>query len=298
MYLLHGKKIALSIIIAFQNSEDGIEACLRALHTQRNDTIEIIVVDSSGDSKIVEKILSYGVALISYPEMMSLPVLLGVGIAHSRGEVVAVTDAACVVEKNWIEEILKAHRSSSPAIGGAVEAGKIQGLLNWAAYFCDYGQFMLPLFQGAAQELPGNNISFKKSLLDTGQEYVKNAFWKSYWCEKLKEEGVELVSVPTIVVRYNKSFRLVRFLMRRVHHGRCFAGMRRISPLTRVYYILGSLALPAVFLFRIVRSILPKKRYLKEFMMSLPFSILAVVSWSVGEFWGYLNGMGNSCNKI
>ncbi|MGH9843088.1 MAG: glycosyltransferase family 2 protein [Blastocatellia bacterium] len=41
-------------------------------------------------------------------------------------------------------------------------------------------------------------------------------------------------------------------------------------------------------------AILPKRRFLKEFTLSLPFTILEVVSWSVGEFFGYLAGPGTS----
>lgn len=292
----------LSVVIASDNASYTIKDCLYALTGQsKNEEVEIIVVDcSTDDTNRIIKTMFPDVYLICFPERTSLPMLLGVGIAHSNGDIIAITDANCVADPNWISEILKAHETPYPIIGGAVEIGKVESIAGWAAYFCDYGQFMRPLNEGAVNELPGNNISLKRWALKKGQEFVQNGFWKTYWCQKLQEEGFQLVSMPSIVVYYNKSFRLRHFLARRFHHGRCFAGMRiaKASISARIYYIAGSPALPFLFLGRTVRAIVSKKRYLKEVVLSLPVSIMAIVSWSFGEFWGYLTGPGNSCDRI
>lgn len=294
----------LSVIIASDNSSHTIEDCLSALKNQaKGNEVETIVVDCStdGTTRII-KTRFPEIKLITFPERISLPLLLGTGISHSTGEIIAVTDAACVVDSNWISEILKAHETPNPVIGGAVEieVERNKGMVEWAAYFCEYGQFMHPLKEGVVKELPGNNVSFKRWTLSKGQEFVQNEFWKSYWCRRLEEEGIKLFSIPSIVVHYNKSFSLVPFLIARFHYGRCFAGMRiaNSSFLTRMYYIAGSPALPVLLFIRTTKSILSKKRYLREFILSLPVSILRIASWSLGELWGYLTGPGNSCTKV
>jgi hypothetical protein len=111
---------------------------------------------------------------------------------------------------------------------------------------------------------------------------------------------VELVSAPSIVVHYRKSFRLLPFTVRRFHHGRCFAGMRMTgaSRLTRWAYAAGSLVLPLVLFLRTFRAIASKRRYINKFLLSLPVSVLAIVSWSMGEFFGYLAGPGESCARV
>lgn len=293
----------LSIIIASDNASQTIEDCLMVLKMQvRGGEVETIVVDCSTDEtgKIIKDRFP-DVQLISFPGRMSLPLLLGAGIEHSTGDIVAVTDATCIVDINWVSEILNTHdRTIYPVIGGAVEIEKGKSIVDWTAYFCEYGQFMHPLVEGEASELPGNNVSFKRWVLKKGQEFVQDGFWKSYWCRRLQEEGIKLISIPSIVVYYNKSFYLRSFLIRRFHHGRCFAGMRiaRVSIFTRIYYIAGSPLLPFLILGRTIKAVISKKRYLKEFIFSLPVSIMAIVNWSVGEFWGYLTGPGNSCAKI
>lgn len=300
---MEGKKISrLSVIIASDNASHTIEDCLNTLERQiRSGEVEIIVVDCSSDeTPYIIKTRFPDIKLINFSRRMTLPFLLSAGIERSTGDIIAITDATCSVDSNWISEILKAHEAPYPVIGGAVEIGDVKSMVGWAAYFCDYGQFMHPLNKGEVSELPGNNISLKRWALEEGREFVQNGFWKTYWCQKLLEEGFQLVSVPSIVVRYNKSFRLSPFLLRRFHHGRCFAGMRiaQASIFTRIYCIAGSPSLPFLFLVRTTRAIMSQRRYLKKFVFSLPVLGMAVVSWSFGEFWGYLSGPGNSCARI
>jgi len=149
-------------------------------------------------------------------------------------------------------------------------------------------------------ELPGNNVAFKRAALNKGTQFVEQGFWKTYWCRALQQEGVQLRSVPSMVVYDRKSYRLFPFLIRRYHHGRCFAGMRitHVAPFMRPLYLLGTPVLPLLFMRRIAGPIMKKRRYLPQFILSLPISILAVISWSWGEFCGYLAGPGRSCEFI
>src|SRR5260370_22468168 len=114
---------------------------------------------------------------------------------------------------------------------------------------------------GAAPEVPGNNLSFKRSALSKGKEFTQDGFWKTYWCRKLQEEGLNLELRPSVVVYYTKSFELLQFLVRRFHHGRCFAGMRVVqaSVSKRVAYAVGSCLLPFIFLTRTISRVMPKK---------------------------------------
>ena len=159
---------------------------------------------------------------------------------------------------------------------------------------------MHPLKEGIVDELPGNNISFKREILNRGRRFVRNGFWKTYWCRELQAEGIQLISNPSVLVRYRKKYRLGSFLIRRFTHGRCFAGMRIKKDLVfkRACYLIGTVILPLMFLWRIITDMINKKRHIKEFVISFPITVMAVVIWSLGEFWGYLTGPGNSCDKI
>jgi len=293
----------LSIVIASNHSLAELERCLASLVQQsRGQEIEVIVADCGCQDEAIRDVKGKypEILFIRFPENTPLPKLWGAGIERSTGEIIAITDSTCITDANWVSAILDAHTSSHPVIGGAVEIGDCKKWVDWAAYFCEYGHFMQPLKKGAAMELPGNNVSFKRETLKRGREFVQDGFWKTYWCRRLQEEGVQLMAVPSIVVYYKKSFGLTPFLIRRFHHGRCFAGMRvsQVPLLMRVFYIAGSPLLPFLLLGRTIAGVVPKKRYLKQFILSFPISVLAVVLWSIGEFCGYLTGTGKSCAQI
>lgn len=293
----------LTIIIASGYSIGDLERCLSVLALQAVDRqVEIIVADCCQDESLAAMMARYPrVQFIRFGEKVTLPMLWGAGIKRAKGQVIAITDSTCEVDSHWVSAIEEAHQTSGPVIGGSVEInGRTRTLVDWAAYFCEYSQFMKPLRNGVVQELPGNNISFKRSALEKGREFTRNGFWKTYWCRTLQEEGIELVSAPSIVVYYNKSYELGAFLVRRFHHGRCFAGMRvsRVAIPTRACYVVGTTLLPFIFMLRVVRVAIAKRRHLSQFILSLPITLLAILSWSVGEFCGYLVGTGKSCSYI
>lgn len=292
----------LSIVVACRESSNDLASFLNGLKQQvRGQQVEVIVAGCQSSAAPGDYAADYpGVAFIPLPEKATLPRLFQAGISRSTGGIIALTDTMCEPDPGWVRAILEAHKAPAPVIGGAVEMNGISRLIDWAAYFCEYGQFMLPLTNGPTTEVPGNNLSFKRRALDDGKEFTHDGFWKTYWCRKLQEEGIELELRPSIIVYYQRTLELIPFLVRRFHHGRCFAGMRvaRASLLMRVAYAAGSFLLPFVFLSRTISRVVPKKRYLTRFFLSLPIVALAIVSWSIGECCGYLSGAGKSCAHV
>ncbi len=294
--------VSLSIIVVSIYSQQSLVGCLDSiLACDNQDKIEIIVADCSADISLPYLAVKYPhIRFIRLSENMGIPDLSAAGIAQACGEIIALTDSSSLVDADWITSILKAHQSHSAVVGGRVEIYGQTKAVDWAAYFCEYGEFMYPLRTGAVDALPGNNISFKRSALLVGNEYVKDKFWKTFWCQKLRAEGIELISEPSMLIYYTKNFCLVSFLIRRFQHGRCFAGMRanEFTIIKRAIYLGGSVFLPFVFLYRITSTVVGKKRRLKEFLLSFPIIVLAIIFWSLGEAIGFLAGTGKSCEYI
>ena len=293
---------SLSVIVASTVPLRETPACLPTLAAQcRGRHAEVILAYSDDHDASKAKVMDLpGVSLIHLPRESSLPRLLGAAIARATGEIIAIADAACEIDERFVSAILKAHEAPYPVIGGAVEPHGLRKLVDWAAYFCEYGQFMLPLAEGVVHEVPGNNLSVKRWALARGREFVHGEFWKTYWCRRIQADGFQLYAAPSIVVYYGKSFPLWRFLVRRFHHGRCFAGMRipQLSQVKRVFHVVGSPLLPILFCARTLRAVLPKRRQRHLLFLSFPIIVLATISWAIGEFFGYLVGAGASCRHV
>jgi hypothetical protein len=290
------------VIITSTSSLQEVLTCLSTITQQScRQRLEIIVPYGADDASPETIATNYpDVICIRLQRATPLPRLLGAALARATGEVVAITDASCGIDAHWVSAILQAHAGPHPIIGGAVEPEGLRTLVDWAAYFCDYGQFMLPLTEGVVNEVPGNNISVKRRALARGREFVEGEFWKSSWCRRMQMEGLSLYTVPSIVVYYRKSFRLWQYLVHRFHNGRCFAGMRlaQLSHVGRGVYVAASPVLPALFCARLLKTVLPKRRYLGRLCRSFPIIALATASWALGECVGYLLGPGVSCRHV
>jgi hypothetical protein len=292
----------LSIIVAPIRPGDGPQPVLCDL-ARRGSTrgVEVIFVERVSDAAPSERAgLLDGVVRVGAPETATLPRLLGTAFQHARGEIIAITDTLCELDDRWADTLLQVHESADPVIGGSVEPGELRGLVDWAAYLTDYGQFMLPLTEGVATELPGNNISMKRWALERGQALTHGEFWKTYWCRQLQADGLNLRMAPQLTVRYRCVYDLWPFLVRRFHHGRCFAGMRlrQLSGIKRIVYLAGAPALPVVLLARTFRAVLPKRRCVGKLLLAMPMIFLATLSWALGELVGYTSGSGESCKHV
>lgn len=105
--------VFISVVIAARNEAARIGACLESLAAQTNRNFEVIVADDASDDGTGELILN---TTLARTKTVSLQVTrldtpggkraaLHAGIAAASGEVIACTDADCVVPPAWIEEI-------------------------------------------------------------------------------------------------------------------------------------------------------------------------------------------------
>lgn len=96
----------VSVIVPVFNDQAGIDSCLEALTTQSypQDRYEIIVVDNKSEPAIcLESKANLHVKLIRCG-MAGSYAARNKGIADSRGEIMAFTDADCLPESEWIRK--------------------------------------------------------------------------------------------------------------------------------------------------------------------------------------------------
>src|SRR5712692_8938617 len=193
----------LSVIIASVNGLKCIVETLNALEQQpERGEAEVIVVDRCG-GETAETIRRQfpAVRLIPVVENRTIPMMRTIGIREAQGEIIAITEDHCIAPRNWFAEILKAHATSGyAAIGGAVENGAVDSLVDWSVFFCEYTHCMGPIPAGVVEDIPGNNASYQRWALNKCQDTLQEGVWENFLHATLKARGIELFSVPSIVV--------------------------------------------------------------------------------------------------
>lgn len=291
-----------SVIVVCLNSPDVRKACLDALIGQSHmSNAEVLVV---GKSQIGDELPGIGddrfpknglpeVRWLSVSPETTVPQMRARGILQSRGEVVVLIEDDCVAPEGWLLGLARAHEGESPIIGGAIAPDAYRRWLDWAVYFCEFARFMPPFF-GAQDALPGNHVSYKKTAL-TKYEFG-DGFYEVFFHAAWQSAGGSLTADPNLVIVNINRWSLRHLTNVPFHHGRAFAAMRSVSfPLWRKsLYALLSPALPVVKLFRLASVVIRRRRYRLQFLLSLLWIMLFLISWSLGEMVGYVAGAGSS----
>jgi hypothetical protein len=111
---------------------------------------------------------------------------------------------------------------------------------------------------------------------------------------------VKLIRRPEIVVGHKMHFTFFGYLSQRYLYARFYAGARveGASLPRRLAYGAAAFALPPLLLYRTVRSIVAKRRHLRQLTASIPLLCVFVTSWGVGEIVGYWFGGGTALSRV
>lgn len=295
---------ALSVVVVSFNRVPQLERCLRSLAASlAPPNTEVIVVRKFGH----EDADNMATVQAAFPEARwvnatagTIPRMRSRGVAASRGEVVALIEDDCVVDAQFGSALLRAHASPHVAVGGAVEPGSYRMSVDWAVYFCDYARFMLPFPAGDASVLPGNNVSYKRAVVEEllslgGADGLQEAFVHAAW----SRSGRPMKADPQVVVRNEHSWTLAAVSSVPFHHGRAFAGQRGQNwPLPRrLAFAAAAVGLPALHAGRILIRVVTRRRRMGQLARALPWVALFGLSWSAGECVGYALGPGTSLQR-
>ena len=211
-------------------------------------------------------------------------------IEKTESQYVALLDASCPPCQGWLAAVREQIRGSADIIYGPVNSGWDRNDSRNVGYLIEYAQFRRPLDKALA-EYPGNNIVFRRELLATVPKDGAG-FQKTFFLRHIENElGIKPRACDDMIVMYRKSYAWTYYLHRRLRHGRLYGSSHASSiGLRRFLYAAGTLVLPVLRYWRILRTAWREPELTSEV---LRFSVRIVVSecaWSIGECLGYLAG--------
>jgi hypothetical protein len=278
--------------------------CVEALVAQADAAkVELLVVRdvqrSDGFDRAMAESRFPEVRWIEGPPGCTVPRLRSLGIAASRGEVVALLEDDCLVQKGWCDVAMSITQSPYVAVGGAVEPGPYARTLDWGVYFCEYARFMLPVPNVRSPALPGNNAAYKRSALAPFPSDAPEGFQEVFAQAEWRRAGLATSATDALVVQNVNSWPVRQVTSVPFHHGRAFAARRfqATSMPVRVAISLLTLFLPALRIFRLFGETISRGRLVGRMVMALPWIVVFTISWSMGEAMGCLFGAGNGASR-
>ena len=285
-------RLSLSVIIAAHNQKSELLSCLSALNKQKPldnvSDFEIIVVGRIGDALKNNIEASFQeVKIILTPEYFSVPKLRSIGIKAASNDILALIEDHCIPDLNWVNAVVQGHQGGNLAVGGAVENGSRDSIVDWAVYFVEYGFFMNPLHEGKVETVPGNNVSYRRKVIPYFEDLLDKDVWDADWHERLRDNKIELFCNPKMIVYHKRDFQPLDFWNIFKTHGRNFGASRRFSSgIHYIAWLFGAIFLPFVLTFRMAKNIFTKQKFKKEFIMAFPLIIWFYSGWVIGEIIG------------
>jgi hypothetical protein len=221
------------------------------------------------------------------------------GLAAARGRIVALTEDHGIPAPDWCARIIEGHRKPVAGLCGAIENG-VDRPLNWAVYFCDFLRYQNPLPEGEAGNASDVNVSYTRGALESIRPVWQETFHETSVNAALRLTGGKLAFAPGMVIyQHRQCLRLIPALQERFVWGRSYAGTRaRLADMPRrLFLALFAPLLPALLTFRMTRMAWKKRRTMGAFLKALPLTFVLEVSWSCGEFIGYVTGRANAAGS-
>ena len=291
----------LSVVVPAVNSIEDLRSCLDALTRQEGASVEILVVDRLGDE--VRDALAREVpqaVVVPMAHDATIPMMRARGFEAAQADAIAVIEDHVVVPTDWARRLVDLVASGVDVAGGPIENSATEKLVDWAAFLCEYSGCLPPLPGGESEWLPGNNIVYRRSVLERYKDVYDQGRWENHLHDAMRADGVRLVMVPDLVVGHKMHYTFGLYMSQRYLYARSYAGARvsgRPAPV-RAAYGLAALALPPLVFYRTLRRILSKGRHVEKLWPSLPMIVAFVFSWGAGEVVGYWFGAGTSLSKV
>ncbi len=303
---------SVSVIIAVKDSQDTIRAAIGSVLGLEYPGFDVIVVDDGSKDLTPVIIREFGdkIRVISHPTPRGPAFSRNEAVRSSGADIVAFTDGDCIVEKNWLSELVKGFSG-----GNAISCGGAQQLPDDATPFeRDVFEFMRRV--GFVTEYVKN--SAKAGISRVGHNpsctvaYLREAFlrvggfpeglWPGEDVEldyRLSREGYIHMFNPKAVVRHYRPKNFKSFLSMMLRYGRVQGILVRMHGFFRpvhyvpllftvfflfLFWMLG--ALPVICAACIVVLALSGIMYFRSLRVFW-LAFAGLVEWCEGFFMGF-----------
>lgn len=226
----------VSVVVPVLNGESTIRACLTSLFRMDYPDArrEVVLVDNDSTDRSAEAVKAFPVRYV-LERRRGVAFARNAGIERSDGEVVAFTDADCVVTKSWLRELV-AGLSEGASVGGvegetlcypprtAIE--RYTARRNSHSYKARQSSPLAPFF-GAANVAFRREIFERVGIFDTRFRAAEDIdfTWRFY-----EETPFKLVFRPKAVVFHQSRTDLRSFFRQQIRTGTALAVLQGKYP--------------------------------------------------------------------
>lgn len=223
-----------SVLICTYNRPALLDMALAALILRTIEKPEQIVIVNGGDErsdKIVKHYKSKTDIRIKLVKTSNknLAASRNIGLAHCDCEIVAMTDDDAEVFPDWVTKMKLVHEENSMAgcVGGMVIGADSNN--NLLSRIADITTFSSPSKKGLVRNLPGVNVSYKRSVLEIigPQDEVLFRGEDVDFNWRVKKSGFDVFYDPSIKVLHHHRPTISGMVSQFFYYGRAYYLVRK-----------------------------------------------------------------------
>ena len=285
---------ALSIVIAVQYAQRNLEEIVQKLAVQAHPDVEFIFCYTNldpGTKDIVPE--ADNVRLICVPEDSLIPHLWRDGILAAHHDNVAVTTAHCVPDSGWVGRLIQEDLVEYVGVGGVIDVVPKPDGKSAAIQILRYIAYASPQRARVVDEIAADNAVYRRGDIIRYHDLLQKGFWEPSFHARFRAEGLKLCIDPLLKVEHRNCYSARQFFLQRLAHGREFGLARagNLSVLKRIFLVVLSPGLPILFLMKIMDRVRKKREYRPLMLRGLPWLLLFLAGWGMGEARGYLSSL-------
>lgn len=233
----------VSVVITSYNNAATVEDCLKSLTALDYPRYEVIFVDGKSDDGTVEIIRrhmeKYQVKLkLLFDNKQGVAAARNIGIRESRGSIMVFSDADCIFEKGWLQNLVSRFGENTGAVGGPDQCPPDSSPLSHAI---DYAMTSFigtgGLRRGGASigkyHPKGCNLAIKKSVLKKVGLFNENLNLRGEENEldfRIRKKGYEIGYAPDAGVWHVRRGSLKNFWKQSFASGMARVEQVKIQP--------------------------------------------------------------------
>jgi glycosyltransferase involved in cell wall biosynthesis len=214
----------VTVVVITYNAQDELKECLASLENQDYTRKELVVVNDASTDKTsaflreFEKLAKVETKITTNQRNLGVAGSRNVGIQLATGDIIAFTDADCVVDRRWISELVEGYKIEGVyAVGGSISNRSTKNV--WE--LIDKGQNFVASQEGYVSFIQGCNMSFdavtlRKYLFN---DEIKYGFEETLLCDYLLNDGYKIYFRPQAVVHHKMRNSLLSLWKSRYRHG-------------------------------------------------------------------------------
>lgn len=275
-------------------AQDNLPEILRRLACERHPEVEFLVCFTDADPDVPHLLANQANirSLQGRPGSL-IPHLWRDGIRAARHPMVAITTAHCIPDENWLQCLGQADLRDVAGIGGVIDNHPDSDAKGWAIFLLRYIAYASPQVPRRVEEIAADNAIYRRAEILEHDALLEEGFWEPSFHARFRASGLPLAFEPRLRVIHHNRYGARQFFRQRLAHGREF-GLARAMSLPRskrILLIVLSPLLPLVFLRKIASSAQRHPQYGRELRRALPWLLLFLVGWGLGETRGYIESV-------